>query len=348
MLNSQKVNAITVLGAGEAGITFIKKIREKNPDIKLTLIDKNAHYFDKSKFIRSMDLKAYVGLKDFAQEHNVTFIQDTVERINPKQKKIYFKQSDATDFETLVVASGAKSKSIPLKGERREGLFYLSDINPFEFKSLLKISSELVVYVTTYLGLKLCALLKSAGKEVRVLGGNWDFLGSNKEKVVDFLAGKQINVHLNVTVDEVIGEGQVKATKISPLKVFSSQMVLLDTGFSPNLDFFEAPIKITNMFIYESVPSVDGVPQEASPLEGIFVIGDCGRMDVENDYFYAYNSDEARGQAELLSEFILEAKEINFTHKTLSEEDKQKIVDGFIAVVENVNLENQNLNKTVS
>ena len=370
MLNNLKLSAITVLGAGEAGLEFIKKTREKNSGIKLTLIDKNAHYFDKSKFIRSMDLKAYVDLKDFAQKHNVMFIQDTVERINPKQKKIYFKQNEPIDFEVLVVASGVKSKSIPLKGERREGLFYLSGINPFEFKSLLKISSELIIYVTTFLGLELCVLLKSAGKEVRVLGDNWNFLASYKERVVNFLSEKQINVHLNVTVDEVIGEGQVKATKISPLnppslasslpatgeasarfplaqnekqepigissksfKVFSSQMVFLDTGFSPNLDFFEAPINITNIF---------------TEFENIFVVGDCGRMDIGNDYFYAYNSDEARSQAQLLSQFILEAKEASFVRKILSEEDKQKMIDDFIAAKENINSENQNLNKTVN
>ena len=330
MLNNQSINAITVLGAGEAGISFIRKLREKNPGIKLTLIDKNTHYFDKAKFINSMDLKAYIDLKDFANENNLTFIQDTVERINPKQKKIYFKQSDAIDFEALVVASGAKSKSIPLKGERREGLFYLSDINLFEFKSLLKISSELIVYVTTLLGLKLCVLLKSAGKEVRVLGDNWDFLGSSKEKVLAFLQESQIDVHLNVTIDEVIGEGQVKATKISPLKVFSSQMVFLDTGFVPNLDFFEAPINITNIF---------------TEFESIFVIGDCARPDVASDYFYAYNSDEARSQAGLLAQFILEAKEVNFTRKILSEEDKQKTIDDFMAHKAETVVENQEIKK---
>lgn len=330
MLNNQKENAITVIGAGEAGISFIKKIREKNPGIKFTLIDKNAHYFDKAKFISSMDLRAYIDLKDFTQENNITFIQDKVERINPKQKKIYFKQAEAIDFEALVIASGAKSKSIPLKGERREGLFYLSDINPFEFKSLLKISSELIVYVTTFLGLKLCLLLKSAGKEVRVLGDNWNFLASNKQKVVSFLEEAQINVHLNVTIDEVIGEGQVKATKISPLKVFSSQMVFLDTGFSPNLDFFEAPINITNIF---------------TEFESIFVLGDCARKDIENDYFYAYNSDEARSQAQLLSQFILEAKEANFAYKALSEEDKQKMIDDFIANKAETVVENQEMKK---
>jgi NADH dehydrogenase FAD-containing subunit len=277
-----------------------------------------------------MDLKAYIDLKDFVKENNITFIQDTVERINPKQKKIYFKQSDAIDFETLVIASGAKSKSIPLKGERREGLFYLSDINLFEFKSLLKISSELIVYVTTLLGLKLCVLLKSAGKEIRVLGDNWDFLGSSKEKVLGFLQEAQINVHLNVTIDEVIGEGQVKATKISPLKVFSSQMVFLDTGFVPNLDFFEVPINITNIF---------------TEFESIFAIGDCARADVGSDYFYAYNSEEARSQAELLAQFMLEAKEANFVRKTLSEQDKQKMIDDFMAIRGNVNLENPSLDK---
>ncbi|MFA5008341.1 MAG: FAD-dependent oxidoreductase [Candidatus Omnitrophota bacterium] len=333
MLNNQKINSIAVLGAGEAGITFMKKIREKNTGIKLTLIDKNAYYFDKAKFINSLDLKGYIDLKDFSKENNITFIQDVVERINLKQKKIYFKQAEPIDFEALVVASGAKSKSIPFKGERREGLFYLSDINPFELKGLLKLSSELIVYVTTFLGIKLCVSLKSAGKDVRVLGDNWDFLGSLKEKVVSFLNDKQINVHLNVTVEEVIGEGQVKATKISPLKVFSSQMVFLDTGFSSNLDFFEVPINITNML---------------TEFEGVFVAGDCTKRDIENDYFYAYNSEEARIQAELLSEFMLEAKEASFMPKTLSEEDKQKLITDFISARENINLENPSLDKTVS
>jgi NADH dehydrogenase FAD-containing subunit len=40
MLTNSKVSAITVLGAGEAGISFLKKVREKNPAIKLTVIDK--------------------------------------------------------------------------------------------------------------------------------------------------------------------------------------------------------------------------------------------------------------------------------------------------------------------
>jgi len=345
MLSNQNINAITVLGAGESGISFIRKLREKNPGIKLTLLDKNTHYFDRAKFINSMDLKAYIDLKDFAKENNITFIQDTVERINPKQKKIYFKQSEAIDFETLVIASGAKSKSIPLKGERREGLFYLSDINLFEFKSLLKISSELIVYVTTFLGLKLCVLLKSAGKEIRVLGDNWDFLGSNKEKVLTFLKENQINVHLNVTIDEVIGEGQVKATKISPLKVFSSQMVFLDTGFVPNLDFFEVPINITNIFTLEPVPPAGETVQGTAPFEGIFVIGDCAKKDIETDCFYAYNSNEARSQAELLAQFMLEAKEASFVRKTLSEQEKQKMIDDFIAVKESVSLENPSLDK---
>lgn len=347
MLSGSKVNAITVLGAGEAGFSFIKQARSINPDVRITLIDKNAYYLDKSKFFGSMDFKAYMDLNDFSKENNVAFIQDTVERINPKQKKIYLKQSEPLDFETLVIASGAKSKSISLKGERREGLVYLSDIDIFEFKNFLKISNEIIVYVTTYLGLKLSMLLKSSGKDVRILGDNWDFLGSNKEKVVNFLTGQGVNVHLNVTIDEVIGEGQVKATKISPLKVFSSQMVLLDTAFLPNLDFFEAPINITNIFMLEQTALPGSEAVLAEQLKDIFLIGDCARKDIETEHFYAYNFSEARSQADVLAQFLFSGKEHNFAYKTLSEEDKQKMIDEFMASGADGILESQNLDKTI-
>jgi NADH dehydrogenase FAD-containing subunit len=174
------------------------------------------------------------------------------------------------------------------------------------------------------------------------------FLGSNKEKVVSFLAGKQIDAHLNVTIEEVIGEGQVKATKISPLKVFSSQMVFLDTGFSPNLDFFEAPINITNIFSVLAAALPDEAASPAPQFNDIFAIGNCARKDIGTDCFYAYNSDEARSQAEILAQFILEAKEINFSYKVLSEDDKQKMIDNFIASGDSVNAEIKNLDKTIS
>ena len=125
-------------------------------------------------------------------------------------------------------------------------------------------------------------------------------------------------------------------------------MVFLDTGFSPNLDFFEAPINITNIFSVEAAALSEEAASPAAQFNDIFVIGNCARKDIETDCFYAYNSDEARRQAEILAQFILEAKEINFSYKVLSEDDKQKMIDNFIVSGDGVNAEIKNLDKTIS
>jgi NAD(P)H-nitrite reductase large subunit len=240
MPNNLNIPEITVVGAGIAGLEFVKKIRELNNDIKITLIDKNTHTFDRNKFIHCLDLKNNINLIDFAAKLNVVLIQDSLDRINIERKKIYFKQVEPLEYKSLVIATGLKSKDVSIKGDHREGFVYLSDIKPLEIKGLIKISSEIIVYVTTMLGLRLAASLRQLGKEVRVLGDSWEFLGSEKERVASSLNEKGINVHLNVSIEEVIGEGQVRATKVAPLKVYSSELVFIDSGFTSNLDFLSS------------------------------------------------------------------------------------------------------------
>jgi len=324
------MSEITVVGAGAAGLEFIKKVRELNNDIKITLIDKNTHSFDKEKFIHCLDLKNNINLIDFAEKVNAAIIQDSLDRINVERKKIYFKQAEPIGYKTLVIATGLKSKDILIKGDHREGFVYLSDIKPLEIKGLIKISSEIVIYATTMLGLRLAASLRQHGKEVRVLGDNWEFLGSDKERVANFLIEKGVNVHLNVSVEEVIGEGQVKATKVIPLKVYSSELVFIDSGFTSNLDFFEPPVNIS----------------DTSPVSfnDMYIIGGASRKDIDKEYFYEFNQKEACLEADYLAEKLFGVNKASFERKILQEEDKKKIIEEFLATKENAVVENP-LNK---
>ncbi len=312
-----KISEITVIGAGSVGLEFIKKARELNPGIKITLVDKNAHSFDKEKFIRNLDFKT-TNLADFAVSANAAFIQDSVGRINTERKKIYFKEKEPIGYESLVVATGLKSKDISIKGDHREGFVYLSDIDPIGTKGLIKFSAEIIVYVTTMLGVRLALALKKLGKEVRVLSTNFDFLRADKDQLVNFLAGEEINVHLNVSIEEVIGEAQVKATKVNPLKVYSSELVFVDSGFATNLDFFEPAVNIS-----------DTLPDN---FKDIYVIGDAARKDIDKEYFYEFNQNEAILEADHLAEKLFGVNKAAFERKVLQEEDKKRIINDFIKV----------------
>ncbi|MDP2923020.1 MAG: FAD-dependent oxidoreductase [Candidatus Omnitrophota bacterium] len=312
-MSSIAFKEITVVGAGIAGLSFIRNIRAKNKDIKINLIEKNKHPFDRNKFITSLNTKEYIALQEFAQNEGVDFIQETAIKVNPERKKIYFKEKEPIDFQSLVIATGLKSKSISIKGEHREGFFYLSDIELFALKDLLRICDEVIGYVSTALGLKLALSLKAIGKEVRLLANTWDFLAEHKERMVNFLTEKNIPVHLGVSIEEVIGEGQVRATKINPLKVFSSQLVFIDSGFLQNLSFFEEGIHINNGIV--------------TNYEDIYVIGDANIADIEKDYFYIFNQEEAKSQGLALAQYILEGKQLIFQRKTVGLEDKTKFIE---------------------
>ncbi|MCM8819222.1 MAG: NAD(P)/FAD-dependent oxidoreductase [Candidatus Omnitrophica bacterium] len=301
------MRTLTIIGAGEGGINLVRFLREKNTELKILLVDKNDYYFDKSEFILDLTCNNKILISDFAKKMNIDFIKDKVLKINPKNRKIYFKEHETLEFDMLVIATGLVSKKLQIEGQYREGFFYLSDIDPFKVINLLKISNEATVYVSTILGLKLALGLKNIGKEVKIVFSNLDFLCDYKEKILDFLRQKNIDFYLNATIEEAIGEGTIKAVKISPLKIFSSQLLFVDSGFLSAKDLFEEEIKVKDNFFCD--------------YEDIYFIGDVIRC--QEDHFYLNNKEDAKLQAKLLSDFILGGNFPYFTTKQITFKEKE-------------------------
>jgi len=81
---------ITVIGAGAAGLTFVEKIREENNECKITLIDKDKYYLPKAEVISSPgDISRRIEIKSWAENKNVEFINDFVDRINPRPEDFF-------------------------------------------------------------------------------------------------------------------------------------------------------------------------------------------------------------------------------------------------------------------
>ncbi|MCM8786440.1 MAG: NAD(P)/FAD-dependent oxidoreductase [Candidatus Omnitrophica bacterium] len=301
---------LTIIGAGESGINLVKFLREKEAEFKILLIDKNDYYFDKSEFISTLTCNNKLLISDFATKMNIEFIKDKVLKINLKSRKIYFKEYQAREFDILVIATGLVSKRLQIEGQHRQGFFYLSDIDPFDVFNLLKVTNETTVYVSTILGLKLALCLKKIGKEVKIVFSDLDFLCDYKEKILDFLQQKNIDFYLHAIIEEAIGESTIKAIKISPLKVFSSQLLFVDSGFLAALDLFEEGVKIKDNFFCD--------------YEDIYFIGDVIRS--QKDYFYLTNKEDAKLHARLLSDFILGGNFPYFTPKQITIKEKEDAI----------------------
>jgi len=284
---------ITVIGAGLAGLTFIEKLRERYPTLKITLIDKNKYHFSKLEAITHPgDISRRIDLAELAKKLNIEFIQVQVERINPNRKRIFFKELEPREYETVVLATGLKSKKIAVKGEHREGFFYLSQIDPIKLKDLLRISAEATVYVTSWLGIKLILALVSLGKEVNLVAEGLDFLVDKKDETLSLLSEKKVNLYLGAAIEEAVGEGLVKAVKILPLKVFSSQLVFIDSGFIPNRDFFEEELVVRDNFLTD--------------YQDLYFIGGINNQNISEEISFEASDQEIKSQAGALAGFILE------------------------------------------
>lgn len=304
---------ICVLGAGQAGLSFADYLKSKAADYKIALIDKRQYYFSRQALTVDFCAKNSFELEGWAGERGIDFICSQAQRINLKTKKIFFKEGLALEFDSLVIAAGVKSKDLAIKGMHKEGAFYFSDIDPVKLRGIVKLSDEMVVYAATILGIKLAFLLKSLGKETTVIAGNLDFLAYDKERVIDCLRGRGIELYLNSTVEEVIGDGAVKAVKIDPLKILSAQMIFVDSGFEANNDFFEEGVRSNNNFLTE--------------YEGVYFLGDIVHADIGSEYFFINNSQEVKTQSELLVDFLIDGEVRCFERQSPSMGDKQLVLD---------------------
>ncbi|MCF7908840.1 MAG: NAD(P)/FAD-dependent oxidoreductase [Candidatus Omnitrophica bacterium] len=309
---------ITVIGAGLSGLAFTEKLRAGNPTLKITLIDKNKYYFSRLEVITHPgDISRRIDLAEWANKLNIEFIQAQVERINPNRKRIFFKKAEPCEYEAVVLATGLKSRKIEVKGDHREGFFYLSQIDPLKLKDLLRISHEATVCVSSWLGIRLVISLINLGKEVNLVADNLDFLNGHKEKLIELLEAKKVKFYLGVNIEEAVGEGMVKAVKILPLKVFSSQLVFIDSGFIANHDFFEEEIVIVNNFL--------------TKYKSLYFLGDVLRKGINQEHFFVHDQDNVRDEAQALSNFILKGEEIVFKERLIDDLEETAAIDKFMS-----------------
>jgi NAD(P)H-nitrite reductase large subunit len=288
-------NRITVIGAGISGRRAIEGIRKARPDSKITVIDKEPYSIPRAELISSPgNISRKAVLSEWAESMRCEFIEARVERVSLRRRKIYFKEADPRDFDILVVATGLGSKKISVKGDHREGFFYLSDIDPFLVRDLLKISSESAVEVSSWLGIKLAWALRNLGKEVRIVSAGLDFLGEYSQRLIQALQERNILFHLGARIEEGVGEGRIKAAKISPLKVVSSQLIFIDSGFIANRGFFEEDIMPGDHFF--------------TGHQDVYLLGDSRRGDLEGERFFTTYQKEAEIQADSFVDYLTEGK----------------------------------------
>ncbi len=111
-VNSKSSPKVVVIGGGYGGATVSKYIKKWSPNIDVTLVEKNTNYvscpISNRIFSGKVDLNYLThNYETLSKKYSVKIINDTVNSISPKNKKVIFNHK-SIDYDILVVSPGVE------------------------------------------------------------------------------------------------------------------------------------------------------------------------------------------------------------------------------------------------
>jgi nitrite reductase (NADH) large subunit len=178
----------------------------------------------------------------FAQ-HGIQLRQnDAGEVLDMLQKTITSLSGKVTQYDDLVIATGARPASLKLPGEHLHGVMTFRDIRDTE--KLLEISRSTrraVVIGGGFLGLEAAEGLRQRGMAVTVIHRSAHLLNRQLdptagELLQDALRERGMQVELGQSPRAIVGNKRVRAVQLEDDTLISTDLVVLAAGITPNIE----------------------------------------------------------------------------------------------------------------
>lgn len=171
------MNSIVIVGAGHAGFQCAAALRQQGFQGEVTLIGDENHL----PYQRPPLSKAYLLGKvrkddlpfrgaEFFETHRVRRVMAGVEAIDRAAQRVHLHSGEAVAYDHLVLATGSRPRSLPVRGADLDGVFALQTLDDADrLRDALEASSRTVVIGAGFIGLEFAASARSLGREVCVV-----------------------------------------------------------------------------------------------------------------------------------------------------------------------------------
>ncbi|MFD1212376.1 NAD(P)/FAD-dependent oxidoreductase [Arthrobacter sp. GCM10027362] len=173
-------NHIIIAGAGLAGATAAKTLREEGFEGKLTLVGAEPHY----PYLRPPLSKAFLAGKESAEDGRIEApawydeqdvdvkLGESVEFIDTAAHTATLSRGGSLAYSKFLVATGALPRRLDIPGSSLEGVRYLRTIDDSRSlrEALAGGNRRLVVIGLGWIGMEVAATARQLGHEVTVVG----------------------------------------------------------------------------------------------------------------------------------------------------------------------------------
>ena len=275
---------VVIVGAGQAAFALAAKLRALKDTRPITMIGAE----DSLPYQRPPLTKKYLlGEMSFDRllfrpeqwyrDNDVEVRLSTwVEEIDRERKQVKTQDGAAIPYETLVIASGSKPRSLPpsIGGDLR-GVYVARDKNDADLLvDEMRPGRRLLVIGGGYIGLEAAAVARHLGLEVTVIEMAERILQRvAARETADIMRsiheGHDVDIREGIGLNRLIGtNGRVSAAELSDGSVIEVDFVIVGIGVTPNDQLAkEAGLEVGNGIV------VDEFARTSDP--SIFAVGDC-------------------------------------------------------------------------
>ena len=241
-----------IVGAGLAGATAAKTLRDEGFEGRIHLIGAEAHH----PYIRpplSKDFLAgaaerdsvFVEPPEWYREHDIDLVLGTnVTHLDASRQRVALDSDTSIDYDAVLLATGSAPRRLDVPGADLAGVRYLRTLDDSEalHSELAGGGRRLVLVGSGWIGMEVAATARVLGNDVTVLERDpiplanalGDELGS---MFADLHASHGVDLRPSVVVDSIAGDGgRAAAVRLDNGDVIEADLVLVGVGAVPNID----------------------------------------------------------------------------------------------------------------
>lgn len=288
---------VAIIGNGIAGITAAQRIRELQPDWKITVIsgESRYHYSRPALMYIYMGHMRYADTKPYEDAHwselRIDLVKDWVVGLDLERRQLRLHRGGSASssgsptgaaslsFDRLLLATGSKPNRFGWKGQDLagvQGLWDLMDLRTLEESS--RRARRAVIVGGGLIGIELAEMLHSQGIEVTFLVREPSYWSNVLPAEESAMVNRVIRAHgfdlrLGTQLREIVDDGQGRAGAVitDQGERIACEIVGLTAGVSPNLDLVRGTPIETNRGIL-----VDD--HLRTSVADVFAAGDCAEI----------------------------------------------------------------------
>ena len=184
-----------------------------------------------------------INPEDFYQTHGIELrLQCDVATVDLKRKRLILKNNDEFGFQKLIIATGARPRTLNIPGSNLQNLFYLRTLN--DSKSIRNAAEKVkhaVVIGGGFIGMEVAAVLAQKGIEVAlVLNDDRVFKRLFSAEMSSFFesyyAARGVRLFKSMFVTELRGDRAVSSAVLKDGQTVQCDLVVAGIGVQPAIE----------------------------------------------------------------------------------------------------------------